>query len=396
MTGQRALVSKGWGGLGGDELDKPDGVFVPGNCPHDWLFQHVSCVVHHGGADTTAAGIALGRPTVIVPFFGDQLFRGAMIARAGAEPSTIPNKELTAEGLPRAILEALKPEELERVKVLGERICEEKGCKAGAASFHAQMDVDRLRCMKAPDHPGVWKVKTDGPKPDEVRLITFAVTVLGKEGILDVNQLKLCRPCEYAVQEHVAIPNASGANPVLNTFSYFASGVINWPVNVGKAYAGVVYQPYKGARADGWRGFSKGVGKGLVGLFAKRGQGIAYGTRTIYGAIKKRLGSGTLSYILAAHFAQGFEEARASTEEERQNVPSRWHEMAPKVKRQQSGMTSVNWESLSTLSSAEVTSSNGMTLVSAEHRLSKYPPLRVAAENSFRVVDRTRERGTRL
>jgi UDP:flavonoid glycosyltransferase YjiC (YdhE family) len=77
-TGQRALVSKGWGGLGGDELDKPDGVFMLGNCPHDWLFQHVSCVVHHGGAGTTAAGIALGRPTVIVPFFGDQPFWGAM------------------------------------------------------------------------------------------------------------------------------------------------------------------------------------------------------------------------------------------------------------------------------------------------------------------------------
>lgn len=60
-TGQRALVSKGWGGLGGDELDKPEGVFMLGNCPHDWLFQHVSAVVHHGGAGTTAAGIALGK-----------------------------------------------------------------------------------------------------------------------------------------------------------------------------------------------------------------------------------------------------------------------------------------------------------------------------------------------
>lgn len=49
-TGHRALVSKGWGGLGGDKINKPDGVFMLGNCPHDWLFKHVSCVVHHGGA----------------------------------------------------------------------------------------------------------------------------------------------------------------------------------------------------------------------------------------------------------------------------------------------------------------------------------------------------------
>jgi UDP:flavonoid glycosyltransferase YjiC (YdhE family) len=72
LTSQRALVSKGWGGLGADKLGIPDGVFMLGNVPHDWLFQRVSCVVHHGGAGTTAAGIACGRPTVIVPFFGDQ------------------------------------------------------------------------------------------------------------------------------------------------------------------------------------------------------------------------------------------------------------------------------------------------------------------------------------
>jgi UDP:flavonoid glycosyltransferase YjiC (YdhE family) len=70
----RAIVSKGWGGVGAGEV--PDAVYLIGNCPHDWLFQRVSCVVHHGGAGTTAAGIALGKPTVVVPFFGDQPFWG--------------------------------------------------------------------------------------------------------------------------------------------------------------------------------------------------------------------------------------------------------------------------------------------------------------------------------
>jgi UDP:flavonoid glycosyltransferase YjiC (YdhE family) len=74
LTGQRALVSKGWGGFGADRLGIPDGVYMLGNVPHDWLFHRVSCVVHHGGAGTTAAGIACGKPTVIVPFFGDQPF----------------------------------------------------------------------------------------------------------------------------------------------------------------------------------------------------------------------------------------------------------------------------------------------------------------------------------
>ena len=216
-TGQRALVSKGWGGLGGSELGKPDGVFMLGNCPHDWLFQHVSCVVHHGGAGTMAAGIALGRPTVVVPFFGDQPFWGAMIARAGAGPLPIPYKQLTADGLSNAILEALKPETLQRARGLGERIREEKGCEAGAASFHAQMDVERLRCSMVPTRAAVWRVKTKGQKTEDIRLSAFAATVLGNEGILDVNQLKLYRPCEYAVEELIVVSNMSGPNPILST-----------------------------------------------------------------------------------------------------------------------------------------------------------------------------------
>lgn len=64
-AGVRALVSAGWGGLGGTEI--PEGVFIlegeafaglaenarlrPGNVPHDWLFAdgRVSAVCHHGG-----------------------------------------------------------------------------------------------------------------------------------------------------------------------------------------------------------------------------------------------------------------------------------------------------------------------------------------------------------
>ena len=42
------------------------------DCDHNVLFQHVSAVIHHGGAGTTSAGLLAGRPTFIIPFFGDQ------------------------------------------------------------------------------------------------------------------------------------------------------------------------------------------------------------------------------------------------------------------------------------------------------------------------------------
>lgn len=336
LTGQRALVSKGWGGLGGDNLSEPEGVFMLGNCPHDWLFQHVSCVVHHGGAGTMSAGIALGRPTVIVPFFGDQPFWGAMVARAGAGPSPIPFKELKAETLAASILEALKPETLERAKALGESIRAEKGCEAGAESFHANLDGEHLRCMMADNKVAVWRLKTNGPKQGDVRLGAFAATVLGDAKLIDINQLRPYRPCEYDVEQLGMTSNIQSANPILSTVGSFASGIIHMPINIGKAYAGLVYEPFKGARKNGWRGFGKGLGKGFGNwLFGSRGlwvNGKQYGMNAIYNNLKKRFGSGTISYILAANFAQGFEEMKESTEEQRQEILRRWHELAPELK----------------------------------------------------------------
>lgn len=186
QMGQRALVSKGWGGFGADALGIPEGVFMLGNVPHDWLFKHVSCVVHHGGAGTTAAGIALGKPTVIVPFFGDQPFWGAMVAKAEAGPLPIPNKHLTAEKLAGAIEEALKPTTLERAQELGARIASEKGTETGAQSFHANLDVDSMRCLVSPSRVAVWRVKRT-----TIRLSAFAATALGNAGVLDFNNLKL-------------------------------------------------------------------------------------------------------------------------------------------------------------------------------------------------------------
>lgn len=69
-AGVRALISKGWSGLGkGEESD--DQVMYLDDCPHEWLFQNISAVIHHGGAGTTACGLRYGRPTLVVPFFGE-------------------------------------------------------------------------------------------------------------------------------------------------------------------------------------------------------------------------------------------------------------------------------------------------------------------------------------
>ena len=70
-AGCRAIIQKGWAGM--TPTDLPEEILLIGAAPHDWLFPRMAAVVHHGGAGTTSAGLRVGRPTVIVPFFGDQV-----------------------------------------------------------------------------------------------------------------------------------------------------------------------------------------------------------------------------------------------------------------------------------------------------------------------------------
>ncbi|KAI1433862.1 hypothetical protein GGR50DRAFT_461116 [Xylaria sp. CBS 124048] len=200
-VGVRALVSKGWGGLGADSMGIPDGVFMLGNVPHDWLFNHVSAVCHHGGAGTTATGIRAGKPTIVVPFFGDQPFWGAMVARAGAGPDPIPYKQLTSAKLAEAIRTCLKPETLQKARELGEKIREEKGSDVGGQSFHEHLDVDSLRCAIAPSRVAVWRVRRS-----KTHLSALGAAVLVNNGYVRYSDLKLFRAKEYQTERHPTDP----------------------------------------------------------------------------------------------------------------------------------------------------------------------------------------------
>lgn len=186
ISGVRAIVSKGWGGLGKDELNIPGDVFMIGDIPHDWLFKRVSAVVHHGGAGTTAAGILAGNPTIVVPFFGDQPFWGAMIARAGAGPVPVPYKELAADTLASAILKALEPETVKNAKRLSGGLAEDQGAITGAATFHNMLELDNQRCMVCPNRVAVARIKRTN-----IRLSALAAIVLADEGLLKSSDLKL-------------------------------------------------------------------------------------------------------------------------------------------------------------------------------------------------------------
>lgn len=155
-VGVRAIISRGWSKLGGSS--SKDILYI-GDCPHEWLFQNVSAVVHHGGAGTTACSLRFGKPTAIVPFFGDQPFWGKMIAASGAGPEPIPQKSLTAENLAEAIQYCLTPQAKEAAKDISNKMQYEAGVKAAVESFHRNLPLDRMRCQVIPDQPASWIYK---------------------------------------------------------------------------------------------------------------------------------------------------------------------------------------------------------------------------------------------
>lgn len=199
LAGVRAIVSKGWGGIG--DGDKPDDIYLMDNIPHDWLFQHVSAVVHHGGAGTTAAGIAAGRPTVVVPFFGDQPFWGQMIARAGAGPMPVPFKEMTAESLQASIEFALRPEVQIAVQEMADRVAAEDGAADAAADFQGRHNIDEMRCDLCPDRLASWKHRRTG-----AQLSTFAVGCLISDQLIESRDIKPLRHRHWYVDEGAEHP----------------------------------------------------------------------------------------------------------------------------------------------------------------------------------------------
>lgn len=126
QTGQRAVILSGWDGLKAENL--PDNVFVIDSVPHDWLFERVAAVVHHGGAGTTAAGLRAGVPSIIIPFFADQPFWGQRVAALGVGPQPIPRQQLTQERLAQAIQQAMGDASMrQRAAALGRNIRAEDG-----------------------------------------------------------------------------------------------------------------------------------------------------------------------------------------------------------------------------------------------------------------------------
>jgi UDP:flavonoid glycosyltransferase YjiC (YdhE family) len=184
LCGIRAIVSRGWSNLGEGLPDEADNVLFIGDCDHEWLFQHVTAVVHHGGAGTAACGLKNACPTFVVPFFGDQPFWGDMIAQAGAGPKPISHRLLSSQNFVDAIQFCLEPEAKSAAQRISSQMAEEQGVKAAVQSFHANLPFEAIPCSIKHDLPAAWIYKKA-----PIRLSKLVAQVLIQNGVISPNDL---------------------------------------------------------------------------------------------------------------------------------------------------------------------------------------------------------------
>lgn len=97
--GRKVILQRGWAGLS-VELARPY-IKIVDKMSHDQLFRHASCVIHHGGAGTTATVLSAGKPQIIIPHIADQPFFASEIKRLGVGVRV--KKQRWPELLPRAV-----------------------------------------------------------------------------------------------------------------------------------------------------------------------------------------------------------------------------------------------------------------------------------------------------
>lgn len=128
-TERRAIIQAGWGQLGTPETSSD--IYCAEYVPHQWLFPQGCCVVHHGGAGTTASACRAKIPSVVVAHHADQPYWGKRLSDLGVAPRHLHRRNLTAERLANRIQEVLQtPAMTARAQVLGAQMETEDGLTA--------------------------------------------------------------------------------------------------------------------------------------------------------------------------------------------------------------------------------------------------------------------------
>ncbi|HMN78032.1 MAG TPA: glycosyltransferase [Burkholderiaceae bacterium] len=163
LDGRRAVFWPGWNGIGDAKL--PPSVHCIDATPHDWLFPRMAAVVHHGGSGTSHSALRAGKPSIVMPFTGDQPFWAERLRRLGVAPAALATSRPDAAALAAAFDFVARRSVVERAAALGQRVALEDGlgtavaaierlaAQRGAAPAAAQEGISTWRRPASPRTP---------------------------------------------------------------------------------------------------------------------------------------------------------------------------------------------------------------------------------------------------
>ncbi len=173
---------------------------------------------------------------MIVPFFGDQPFWGAMVAKAGAGcHEAVPYKYLTADRLAEGITECLSPEAKKSAQQLATDIAEEgDGAKNAVAAFHRNLPLrgeHSMRCSILAEEVAVWSLKANS----NIHLSALAAEILVEKRKIRWKDLRLLRHCEWNDFEGPGEPITGAGAAIVGSMTGVAKGFAGVPVRWAKA-----------------------------------------------------------------------------------------------------------------------------------------------------------------
>jgi vancomycin aglycone glucosyltransferase len=134
LLGVRAIIGKGWAGLG--EEVRAKNIKMIGHAPHASLFPKMAAVIHHGGAGTVYAAARAGVPQVVVPHILDQYYWGRRVHKLGLGPRPIKRSRLTVRNLVSAVQQGISDLSLkEEAQSLASKLRARNGLQEAVAIF---------------------------------------------------------------------------------------------------------------------------------------------------------------------------------------------------------------------------------------------------------------------
>ena len=137
---RKAVIQAGWGGLG--RIPLPEHISAVEFVSHEWLLPRAACVVHHGGAGTSAAVLRAGVPSVVVTCYNDQFIWADALRRIGVCREVLRLQGLKPKQLGKAIARTIGSEALRaRAREIGRRVAGETGVENARRAIEEMLEA---------------------------------------------------------------------------------------------------------------------------------------------------------------------------------------------------------------------------------------------------------------